>query len=119
MTTMADDRTLSGSAEHKLSLRDVLGILRRQRGVSVRVLVVALALGALASLTMRPSYRAQSAITADKAPPVILLDHPGQATQDLGTSVGLESPDIQTLVALAKSRTVADQAVTRLSAAHG
>ena len=103
----------------EMSLRDVFGILRRHRKFIFRMLAVALALGALASLTMRPTYRASSAITADKSPPVILLDQSGQTTQDLGTPVGLASPDVPTLVALAKSRTVRDHAIARLVPVHG
>jgi polysaccharide biosynthesis transport protein len=100
-----------------LSFRDILDIFSRRRRFIVRVWAIALALGAVASLAMRPPYRATSAITADRTPPVILLDQPGLAAQNLGGPVGVASPDVPTLVALAQSEQVRARASARLSGA--
>lgn len=104
---------------YEMSFSDLLGILRRRRTFLFQVLAAALALGALVTLTTRPMYRASSSITADRTPPLILLDQTGQAPQDLGQPVGLASPDVATLVALANSQTVRDTAFARLAPVHG
>jgi polysaccharide biosynthesis transport protein len=98
-----------------ISFRDVLDIFGRRRRFILRVCAIALVLGAAASLVMRPPYRAVSAITADRTPPVILLDQPGLAAQNIGAPVGVASPDVPTLVALAQSEQVRARAITRLA----
>lgn len=107
---------------YEVRFRDVIDILRR-RWVFVRnVLLVALGLGALSTLLLQPVYRATVTITADKTPPVVLLEQPGGASgsgSTVGTVAGVGSPDVPTLVALAKSQTVQDDAVVRLSRTIG
>ena len=103
---------------YEMSFRDFLGILSRRRKFILRVCAIALGLGALASLAMRPAYRAASAITADRTPPVILLDQPGLAGQNLATPVGVASPDVPTLVALAQSEQVRAHAIAGLTSVN-
>ncbi len=107
---------------YEVCFSDVMDILRR-RWVFVRnVLLVALGLGALSTLFLQPVYRATVTITADKTPPVVLLEQPGGASSSgstVGTVAGVGSPDVPTLVALAKSQRVQDDAVVRLSRTIG
>jgi capsular exopolysaccharide synthesis family protein len=104
---------------YELSLRDVVGILRRRRTFIVRTLAVMVALGAIVSLVHRPAYRAVTTITADKTPPVILLDQPGLVGQNVGSPVGVASPDVPTLIALARSDAVRNGAAAALVATTG
>jgi len=103
---------------YQIGLRDVLDIVRRRRAFMLQVLVAGVGLGALVSWVVQPAYRASATITADKMPPVILLDQPGLAGQNLAT-LGVASPDLPTLVALVKSATVHEHAVARLASMTG
>ncbi len=105
---------------YEMRFRDVIDILRRRRAFVCNVLVLALGLGALSTLLLQPVYRATVTITADKTPPVVLLEQPGGASGSGSTTVaGVGSPDVPTLVALARSGTVLDEAVARLSRTIG
>ena len=105
---------------YQLGLWDVLDIVRRRRTFILRVLAVGVGLGALLSWAVHPVYRASATITADKMPPVILLDQPSLAGQTVGTPLlGVASPDLYTLVALVRSATVHDHALARLASTQG
>jgi polysaccharide biosynthesis transport protein len=105
---------------YQLGLWDMLDIVRRRRTFILRVLAVGMGLGALLSWVVHPAYRASAMITADKMPPVILLDQPSLAGQTVGTPLlGVASPDLYTLVALVKSATVHDHALARLASTPG
>jgi len=99
-------------------LRDVLDALRRRRRFIVRAVGVALGVGILGSVFVRPLYRASATITAAKTPPVVVLDQPGVAT-NVSALQGIGSPDVPTLVALTKSQTVRDDAIVRLAPTIG
>jgi polysaccharide biosynthesis transport protein len=104
---------------YDMRFRDVIGILRRRRGFQRRALAVALGLGILISLLLPPVYRASATVTADKTPPVVLLDLPGFATGGVGAPFGVAAPDVPTLAALARSQTVREKAIANLTAATG
>ena len=99
----------------ELSFRDILDILRRRREFQRRVMALALGLGILMSLFLPPVYRASATVTADKTPPIVLLDLPGFATAGVGAPpFGVAAPDVPTLAALARSETVRERAIARL-----
>jgi len=103
---------------YETRLRDVLDALRRRRRFIVRAVGIALGVGILGSVFVRPVYRASATITAAKNPPVVVLDQPGVATNVSGLQ-GMGSPDVPTLVALTKSQTVRDDAIARLAPVIG
>lgn len=104
--------------EDDMSLRDFADVLRRRRRIIVWPFVIALGLGTVASAIVPPVYRASATVSAAKVPPIVVIDHPGFAT-DLAehTDVGLS--DVFTLGELAKSETVRDGAIARLSSTMG
>src|SRR5438552_16586651 len=88
-----------------MSIRGYIDVLLRHRWIVAACFLAALATAVGASLWMPPVYQASTTVTADKVPPVVLLDRPGEFSI-FADQAAAEAPNVSTLAELIRSDAV-------------
>ena len=93
-------------------------MLLRHRWIVAACFLAALATAVGASLWMPPVYQASTTVTADKVPPVVLLDRPGEFSI-FADQAAAQAPNVSTLAELIRSDAVRAGAAALLATTVG
>ena len=107
---------------YEMRLRDILDILYRRRRVVLWFIAIGLGAGAIAALIIPPTYRASATVTIDREPPVVELSQPGfigRASNAAAPTDDAAASDAAPLAELAKSATLHETALARLTPSLG
>src|SRR5436309_3435145 len=101
-----------------MSMRGYIDVLLRHRWIVAACFLAALATAVGASLWMPPVYQASTTVTADKVPPVVLLDRPGEFSI-FADQAAAQAPNVSTLAELIRSDAVRAGAAALLATTVG
>jgi len=104
--------------EPQMSMRGYIDVLLRHRWIVAACFLAALATAVGASLWMPPVYQASTTVTADKVPPVVLLDRPGEFSI-FADQAAAQAPNVSTLAELIRSDAVRAGASAMLATTVG
>src|SRR5438552_7413166 len=101
-----------------MSMRGFIDVLLRAGWIVAACFLAALATAVGASLWMPPVYQASTTVTADKVPPVVLLDRPGEFSI-FADQAAAQAPNVSTLAELIRSDAVRAGAAALLATTVG
>src|SRR5437870_7707690 len=101
-----------------MCIRGYIDVLLRHRWIVAACFLAALATAVGASLWMPPVYQASTTVTADKVPPVVLLDRPGEFSI-FADQAAAQAPNVSTLAELIRSDAVRAGASAMLATTVG
>ena len=114
MAVRAGDQTMTTPPSAGHTLGDFFAVLSRRWLIVVVVFLLTAGAAAAASMRVAPVYEASTTLIADKNPPVVQLNAPGQESTIFQQPV-TQAPDVFTLTELVKSEAIRDAAVARLA----